>query len=133
MFYHGPGQAFPDQPSGDWEASDRACTGRSRRGAQGWTRTSLSSQSDAPASGSYLACALRAILAGKIIGPQSSRRRPSVGEVHDQIRSAFHSLRERGFPMQIDEPPENALPEQAVIATSDTAVKPRQSSWSVLR
>lgn len=35
--------------------------------------------------------------------------------------------------MQIDEPPENALPEHAVIAKSDTAVKPRQSSWSVLR
>jgi MFS family permease len=35
--------------------------------------------------------------------------------------------------MQIDKPPENALPEQAVIATSDTTVKPRQSSWSVLR
>jgi hypothetical protein len=35
--------------------------------------------------------------------------------------------------MQIDEPPENALPEQAAIAKSDTTVQHRQSSWSVLR
>jgi MFS family permease len=35
--------------------------------------------------------------------------------------------------MQIDEPPENALPEQTVIATPGSAVQRRQHSWSVLR
>lgn len=35
--------------------------------------------------------------------------------------------------MQLDEPPENALPDQTAIATSDTAVQHWHSSWSVLR
>jgi len=35
--------------------------------------------------------------------------------------------------MQTDEPPENALPEQAVIATPGSAVQRRQRTWSVLR
>src|SRR5260370_6849862 len=41
--------------------------------------------------------------------------------------------RDEGLHMQRDEPPENALPEQAVIATSSSAVQQRQHSWSVLR
>lgn len=35
--------------------------------------------------------------------------------------------------MQMDEPPENAQPEQAIITTSDFAVRRRQHAWSVLR